>query len=94
VHEPTKVISIDFGDHALQPIIFLIRKDGSGYLAREYWVEAGELHLLTSDGEHKLFPLSMLDLEGTVRLNHERNVEFVLRHTGYKPALAHGSSTL
>jgi hypothetical protein len=79
VHEPTHIISVDFGDHDPQPLIFLIRKDGGGYLTREYWVEAGQLHLLTSDGGHKLFPLSMLDLEKTVRFNRERDVEFVLR---------------
>jgi len=33
----------------------------------------------TPDGENKLLPLERLDSEETIRLNRERNVEFVLR---------------
>jgi hypothetical protein len=57
----------------------LILKGGGGYLARDYWVEAGVFHLLTSAGEHKIFPVSELDLEETVLINRERNAEFVIR---------------
>jgi len=57
----------------------LILKGGGGYLARDYWVEAGVIHLLTATGEHKMFPVSILDLEETVRINRERNADFVLR---------------
>jgi hypothetical protein len=57
----------------------LILKGGGGYLAGDYWVEAGVLHLLTTAGDHKIFPLSELDLEETVRLNRELKADFVLR---------------
>src|SRR4029077_5293548 len=78
--EQAKMISVDFADHpSAQQLTLLILKGGSGYLARDYWLEAGQLHFLTPDGEHRLLPLARLDLEESVRLNRERNVEFVLR---------------
>jgi len=78
--EQAKLVSIDLADHpSVQQLTMLILKGGSGYLARDYWLEAGQLHFLTPDGEHRLLPLERLDLEETVRLNRERNIEFVLR---------------
>lgn len=78
--EQAKFVSVDLADHpSVQQLTLLILKGGSGYLARDYWLEAGQLHFLTPDGEHRLLPLARLDLEETVRLNRERNVEFVLR---------------
>ena len=77
-HEPGEVL-VDFEDHSLEHSTLLILKGGSGYLARDYWVEAGVFHLLTAGGEHKTFPISRLDLEETVHINRERNAEFVLR---------------
>ena len=79
--EQAKMISVDFADHqSAEQLTLLILKGGSGYLARDYWVEAGQLHFLTPDGEHKPLPLERLDLEETVRLNRERDIDFVL-HT-------------
>jgi hypothetical protein len=78
--EQAKLVSVDLADRSsVQQRTLLILKGGSGYLARDYWLKAGQLHFLTPDGEHKLLPLARLDLEETVRLNRERNVEFVLR---------------
>jgi hypothetical protein len=57
----------------------LLFKDRTGYLACDYWLEAGVLHYVTSTGESKLLPLERLDLEETVKLNRQRNVEFVLQ---------------
>jgi hypothetical protein len=34
---------------------------------------------LTTAGDHKIFPVSELDLEETVRLNRELKADFVLR---------------
>src|SRR5713101_5446003 len=77
---PTKRIPVDFADRpSVQQLTLLILKGGSGYLASDYWLEGTKLHLLTPDGENKLLPLERLDSEETVRLNRERNVEFVLR---------------
>jgi hypothetical protein len=77
--EQEEVLRFDSRDHNPEHSTPLILKGGGGYLARDYWVEAGVLHLLTSAGEHKIFPVSKLDLEETVRLNRERNADFVLR---------------
>ena len=60
-------------------LTWLILKDGTSYLARDYWLESGRLHCVTLDGERKLIPLARLDLDETIRLNRERNVEFVIR---------------
>jgi hypothetical protein len=57
----------------------LILKGGSGFLAREYWVHGGQIECVSEDGEQKAFPLENVDLYQTVRVNRERNVEFVLR---------------
>jgi hypothetical protein len=60
-------------------ITLLILKDGTGYLASDYWLESGQLHYVNSDNRYKLLPLARLDLEETVKLNRERKVEFTLR---------------
>ena len=60
-------------------LTWLILKDGTGYLARDYWLESGRLRCVTLDWERKLIPLARLDLDETIRLNRERNVEFVIR---------------
>jgi hypothetical protein len=78
-HELGNLIRVSFDNHSLEQSTLLILKGGGGYLARDYWVESGAFHLFTADGEHKMFPMSRLDLEETVRINRERSVEFVLR---------------
>jgi hypothetical protein len=60
-------------------ITLLILKDGTAYLASGYWFESGVLHYVSANGQYKLLPLSRLDLEETVKLNRERNVEFTMR---------------
>ncbi len=57
----------------------VILKGGSAFLAREYWVQGGQLECVSESGEHKTFALENVDLYQTLRLNRERNVEFVLR---------------
>ena len=56
----------------------VILKGGSAFLSREYWVQAGQLECVSESGEHKTFALENVDLYQTLRLNRERNVEFVL----------------
>jgi hypothetical protein len=60
-------------------ITLLMLKDGTGYLASDYWLESGQLHYVNANSQYKLLPLARLDLEETVRLNRERKVEFTLR---------------
>jgi hypothetical protein len=57
----------------------IVLKGGAAWLAQDYWVEAGQLHCLSSDGEQRLIALEAMDLYQTVRVNRERRVEFVLR---------------
>jgi hypothetical protein len=56
----------------------IILKGGSALLAREYWVQGSQLNCVSEAGENKTFPLENLDLYQTVRLNRERNLDFVL----------------
>jgi hypothetical protein len=65
-----------------EQVTMLMLKDGTGYLASDYWLEAGELRYLTPNGKYKLLPLARLALEETVKLNRQRNVEFVLHSQG------------
>jgi hypothetical protein len=62
-----------------QPAVVVL-KDGGAFLATDYWVEGNQLHCISEAGEQKAFPLDSMDLYQTVRLNRQRNVEFVL-HT-------------
>ena len=58
---------------------FLILKDGQGYVATNYWIDASRLVYVGSDGSRRTLPLNDLDLQLTVQLNRERGVPFVLR---------------
>ena len=56
----------------------VILKGGAAFLSREYWVQGGQIECVSESGEHKTFALENVDLYQTLRLNRERNVEFVL----------------
>jgi hypothetical protein len=56
----------------------IVLRGGAAWLARNYWVEAGQLHCVSPDGEQKLVALETMDLYQTVKVNRERRVEFVL----------------
>lgn len=56
----------------------VILKGGSAFLSREYWVENGQLQCISEAGEQKAFALETIDLAQTIRLNRERNLDFVL----------------
>jgi hypothetical protein len=60
-------------------LTLLILKGGAAFLSREYWVQGGQMHCISESGEGKAFPLESVDLYQTVRVNRERNVEFILR---------------
>ncbi len=63
----------------------LILKDGQGYVATTYWIEAGRLVYIGSDGSKRPVSLDDLDLQSTVQLNRERGVPFVLRSKSAEP---------
>ena len=68
----------DYEDRSLPQLTWLILRDGTSYLARDYWLEASKLVCVTLDWDRRLLPLARLDLDETVRLNRERHVEFVI----------------
>jgi len=54
-------------------------KDGSAFIAREYWIEGAKMHCMSVGGDHRIIPLEQIDLYESARVNRERNVEFVLQ---------------
>jgi hypothetical protein len=60
----------------------LIVRDGTSYLARDCWLEAGKLICVTLDWGRRLLPAARLDLDEAVRLNRERNVKVLERSHG------------
>lgn len=61
------------------PMTVIALAGGEAYLAREYWVQGGEIHCVSADGDQKTFPLENVDLYQTASLNRERNLKFVLQ---------------
>jgi len=53
-------------------------RGGSAFVAEYYFVKNGQMYCVSQDGETKVFPLEDLDLQKSVALNRERNVEFEL----------------
>jgi hypothetical protein len=77
---PERVRSSYFLEDLPAPqLTWLMLKDGTSYLVKDYWFEFGKLQCITLDGEPKSLPLGRLDLDETIRLNQERNVAFVIR---------------
>jgi len=54
-------------------------KGGTAFLARQYWVQDGQLRCVSTEDEQRAFPLEKIDLNQTVLVNHERNIDFVLQ---------------
>jgi len=78
--QPETLRSSYFSEGLSAPqLTWLILKDGTGYLVRDYWFQFGKLQCIALDGERKWIPLARLDLDETIRLNQERNVDFVIR---------------
>jgi hypothetical protein len=60
-------------------VYLLVFKDNSIQSVAACWREAGKLHYLTVQGDHKSAPLESLDREYTEHLNRERGLEFKLK---------------
>ncbi len=67
---------------AMQATTVIALNDGSAFLAREYWVQDGQIYCVSADAQQRTFPLEKIDLSQTVRVNHERNINFVLQARG------------
>jgi hypothetical protein len=61
------------------PLTVLALVGGEAFLAREYWVQGGEVHCVSAEGDHKIFPLEQMDLYQTASVNKQRNIRFVLQ---------------
>jgi len=53
-------------------------QNGGALLARRYWLSGTNIHCVSALGTEQDVPLGMIDLAQTVKLNQERNIEFVL----------------
>lgn len=63
-----------------KPTLYLVAfKDNSLVSAMALWREAGKLHYVTAQGDHKSAPLENFDQEYTEQLNRERGLEFQLK---------------
>ncbi len=54
-------------------------KGGSAFLARQYWLQNGQMHCVSGSGDEKALALDKIDVAETVRINQERHVEFMLQ---------------
>ena len=62
---------------APRPVITVYLRDGSGYGALDYWVTNGVLHIATTYGAQKSFPMEDVDLVRTGKENALNGVNFV-----------------
>jgi len=63
-----------------KPAVYLLAfQDNSIQSVAACWREAGKLHYLTVQGDHKSAPIESLDREYTEHLNRERGLEFKLK---------------
>jgi hypothetical protein len=60
-------------------LTIIVLKGGAAFLAREYWIQGAQMHCFSSGGEEELLPLEEIDFSQTVRVNQERNVDFILQ---------------
>ncbi len=61
-----------------RPSILVYLRDGTGYAALDYWLTNGVLHIETSYGTEKSFPLADVDVQRTFTENTARGVTFTL----------------
>jgi hypothetical protein len=60
-----------------RPMIVVYLRDGSGYGALDYWVTDGTLHIATTYGAQKSFPMDDVDLVRTGKENALNGVNFI-----------------
>jgi hypothetical protein len=65
--------------------IFLILKDGRGFLTSNYWLEGSQIAYVGSDGTQQAVLLEELDFHTTAKLNRERGVTFTIRSKTTEP---------
>jgi hypothetical protein len=60
------------------PLTVIAMQAGAALLATRYWIEGTDLHCVSQEGAEQHVPLALVDLQQTVKVNQERNVEFSL----------------
>ena len=65
-------------ENAPRPMVIFYTRDGNGFGANDYWQEDGVVHLATTAGSEKTFPMSELDAKKTAEENAARGVYFTL----------------
>ncbi len=71
----------DSVENAPRPMVIFYTRDGNGYGANDYWQQDGVVHLATTAGSEKTFPMSELDSKKTAEENAARGVYFTLFNT-------------
>ena len=66
-------------DQTGQHMTVIALKGGTAFLARQYWLQDSQLRCVSAEDEQRVFPLEKIDLNQTVLVNHERNIDFVLQ---------------
>jgi len=61
------------------PLTVIYFKDGSSYGVRDYWMDAGKLHYVTSYGGENSVDADRVDLQRTVDENAKNGIDFTLR---------------
>jgi hypothetical protein len=61
------------------PLTLIYLKDGTSYAVRDYWMDAGQLHYVTSYGADNSVTVDRIDLQRTVDENAKNGIEFTLR---------------
>jgi hypothetical protein len=61
------------------PLTVIYFKDGSSYGVRDYWLDAGQLHYVTSYGGENSVDADRVDLQRTVDENAKNGIDFTLR---------------
>jgi hypothetical protein len=61
-----------------RPLILVYLRDGTGFGALDYWLSNGILHIETTYGTEKSFPLADVDVQRTFTENTARGVTFTL----------------
>lgn len=69
---------VQSNDETPHRITILALQGGSAFLARDYWVDGGELHCIAQDGAERAMPLSSLDWPQTIEVNQGRRIDLSL----------------
>jgi len=81
LQEAPAVHRVTYGDaqDANDSVTIIALQAGTAVLAREYWLDGDKVAWVSGSGERQDLPLNAIDLAQTVKVNHERNVEFALQ---------------